>query len=68
MHMAGYSGTPLQSKLGIRAGFAVHVKDAPSDYLELLEPLRKGDAQRLSSTTTDLVHVFSARKAELAHS
>jgi len=64
--MAGYSGTPLPSKLGIRAGFAVHVKDAPSDYLELLEPLPEGVTFSRLSSTTDLVHVFSARKAELA--
>jgi hypothetical protein len=65
--MAGYSGTPLSSKLGIRTGFAVHVKDAPADYLKLLEPLPESVAfvSRISSTT-DLVHVFSARKAELA--
>ena len=62
----GYSGTPLPCKLGIRAGFAVHVKDAPPDYLKLLEPLPEGVTfvSRISSTT-DLVHVFSARKSEL---
>jgi hypothetical protein len=65
--MAGYSGTPLPSKLGIRAGFVVHVKDAPPDYLRLLEPLPEGVTfvSRISSTT-DLVHFFSARKAALA--
>jgi hypothetical protein len=64
--MAGYSGTPLPFKLGIRAGFAVHVKDAPFDYLRLLEPLPE-DVTFVSriSSTTDLVHVFSARKVEL---
>ena len=64
--MAGYSGTPLRSKLGIKAGFAVHVKNAPTGYLELLEPLPEGVTfvARLSSTT-DLVHGFSARKSEL---
>jgi hypothetical protein len=67
--MAGYSGTPLSSKLGIRAGFAVHIKDAPRDYLNLLEPLpeRVTFVSRLSSTV-DLVHVFSARKSALARS
>ena len=64
--MAGYSGTPLPSKLGIRAGFAVHVKDAPSDYLELLGPLPEAVTFTRLSSTTDLVHVFSARKTELA--
>ena len=63
----GYSGTPLPSKLGIRAGFTIHVKDAPSDYLILLRPLPEAVrfVSRMSSTT-DLVHVFSARRAELA--
>jgi hypothetical protein len=63
----GYSGTPLPSKLGIRAGFAVHVKGAPPGYLDLLRPLPATVTfvPRMSSTT-DLVHVFSARKAELA--
>jgi hypothetical protein len=67
MRMAGYSGTPLLSKLGIRAGFAVHVRDAPPDYLNLLEPL-PGSVTFVSriSSTTDLVHVFSTRKSELA--
>ena len=65
--MAGYSGTRLPSKLGIRPGFAVHVKDAPPDYIHLLEPLPEAVTfvTRISSTT-DLVHVFSARKSELA--
>ena len=64
--MAGYSGTPLPSKLGIRAGFAVVVKGAPPDYQKLLEPLPEGVTfvSRISRTT-DLVHVFSARRAEL---
>jgi hypothetical protein len=65
--MAGYSGKPLWSKLGVRAGSVVHVKDAPPDYRDLLEPLPEGVTfvARMSSTT-DLVHVFSANKAELA--
>jgi hypothetical protein len=65
--MPGYSGTPLSSKLGIRAGYAVYVKDAPREYLTLLEPLPEGVRfVTHMSNTTDLVHVFSARKATLA--
>jgi hypothetical protein len=37
--VSGYSATPLPSRLGIRAGFALHVKNAPPDYLDLLDPL-----------------------------
>ncbi len=64
---AGYSGTPLSSKLGLRAGFSVHVRNEPSGYRELLEPLPDGVAfvSRMSSAT-DLVHVFSVKRAELA--
>lgn len=37
--MAGYSGTPLAKKLGIRAGDVVAVIDGPADVPALLEPL-----------------------------
>ena len=65
--MAGYSGVPLWSKLGIRAGFVVHLKGAPANYRDLVDPLPEGVtfASRMSGST-DLVHVFSTRKAELA--
>src|SRR5687767_99216 len=65
--MAGYSGQPLSSKLGVRAGSVVHVKDAPPEYLDLLKPLPEGVTfvARMSNTT-DLAHVFSVSKAELA--
>ena len=65
--MAGYSGTPLAKKLGIKAGSEVVVVEGPSGYRKLLEPLPDGVkfATRLSATS-DLVHVFATRKAELA--
>ncbi len=65
--MAGYSGTPLAAKLGIKAGFEIHLAGAPDDYLKLLEPLPEGTkiAARLSRNT-DLVHVFTLHKVELA--
>lgn len=65
--MPGYSPVPLASKLGIRPGMAVYVKGAPPDYFKQLEPPPDGVTfvSRLS-TNTDLVHVFSLRRAELA--
>ncbi len=64
---AGYSGTPLAKKLGIAEGSIVVVVDAPPDYLQLLEPLPQGVVFAASvSPETDLVHVFSDRKADLA--
>lgn len=37
--MAGYSGTPLPKKLGIRAGSKVALLDAPQDFIARLEKL-----------------------------
>jgi hypothetical protein len=65
--VAGYSGTPLAKKLGIKERANVVAVGAPRGYRELLEPLPA--AVRFSSKvdrTTDLVHVFSTRKSELA--
>jgi hypothetical protein len=65
--MAGYSGTPLAKKLGIKAGNRVLLAGEPDHYRKLIEPLPDGVTfvSRLSDST-DLVHVFSAKKAELA--
>ena len=64
--MAGYSGTPLAKKLGIKVGNKVLLVGAPEGFPKLLEPLPEAVqfVARLSMST-DIVHVFSARKAEL---
>lgn len=64
--VTGYSGTPLVKKLGIKAGAEVYVAGAPENYLNLIAPLPDGVkiVSRLSRTT-DLVHLFSSRKASL---
>lgn len=36
--MAGYSGTPLAKKLGIKPGFRVRTSNAPGNYLDLIDP------------------------------
>ena len=57
--MAGYSGTPLSKKLGIKPGHAIHAIAAPPGYRALLAPL-PGDvtfAPRLSQAV-DVVHLF----------
>jgi hypothetical protein len=40
--MAGYSGTPLAKKLGIKEGHTVGVINAPDDFDGLLDPLPDG--------------------------
>jgi hypothetical protein len=72
---AGYSGTPLAKKLGIRAGFKLLPINAPADYLELLEPLPENVVLLDSAESdVDLAHLFTnsrdelfARLAELRH-
>ena len=65
--MAGYSGKPLSAKLGIKAGSEIYLVNPPEGYLTLVEPLPEGVklAARLSKNT-DLVHMFTSRKTELA--
>ena len=62
----GYSGTPLAKKLGLKAESNLVLVGAPDTYLALIEPVPKGVtiAARISRTT-DVVHVFTTRRAEL---
>jgi len=39
---AGYSGTPLAKKLGIKPGFDILTINPPVDYLRLVDPLPEG--------------------------
>jgi hypothetical protein len=63
----GYSGTPLAKKLGFKPGHRVSAPGAPPNYRKLLAPLPDGiEFQARMSKTTDIVHLFTASKAELA--
>ena len=64
--MAGYSGTPLADKLGIKGGMSLCTASAPSDYKTIVDPLPAGVTFVARATrTTDMVHVFASRAAEL---
>lgn len=64
---SGYSGTPLAKKLGFKPGQRVSAPGAPPNYRQLLAPLPDGiEFQARVSRTTDLVHLFTTSKAELA--
>ena len=67
MAQAGYSGTPLVKKLGIRPGMRVALLAAPERYVEdVLAPLPEDVAVRTSLRGTfDVVHLFVERRAEL---
>ena len=63
--MAGYSGTPLSQKLGIKAEQKVVTIGAPAGYAELLAALPEAVSfTREAWAGTDFVHLFiSERKA-----
>lgn len=62
---AGYSGTPLARKLGIKDASAVLPINAPKDYRKLLAPLPEGVRFISRASEAHLVHLFTARKVEL---
>jgi hypothetical protein len=64
--VAGYSGTPLAKKLGIKAGANVCLSHAPRHYGGLVAPLP--DGVRLVgrvNDATDLIHMFVTRRKDL---
>ena len=65
--MAGYSGTPLAKKLGIKERHKVHVLGEPKNYRALLEPLPPSvEFTSKPDQSTDVVHVFTIERAGLA--
>jgi len=65
--MAGYSGTPLAAKLGLRAGSNLVLAGAPDDDMALIAPAPEGmQVGTHMARTTDIVHLFSTRRVELS--
>ncbi len=66
MANAGYSGTPLPQKLGIKAGMTLHVVDAPMDYAALIAPVgtKVAFATRLTRDV-EVLHAFATKKGRL---
>ncbi len=64
---AGYSGTPLSGKLGLKPGMKVHVVHEPEGYRDWLAPVPTGlvFSSRLGPDTA-LVHLFVDAKRDLA--
>ena len=63
--MPGYSGTPLATKLGIKADSIFLPVNAPDDYKELIGETGTTFASKLTKSVS-LVHLFTASKSELA--
>ncbi|MCB1306329.1 MAG: DUF3052 family protein [Leptospiraceae bacterium] len=67
--MAGYSGTPLVKKLGIKPDHAIVVRNCPMDYRDLVpnipETVSIGKHWRKG---LDFTHIFSKKRKELESS
>ena len=64
--MPGYSGTPLPKKLGIKAGFRVHLVDAPPEVrTELNAELAGCEPVRDGKTPLDFAMLFTKSKTTL---
>src|SRR4051812_38733705 len=65
---AGYSGTPLAKKLGIKPNQRVFTINAPKDYAKLVAPLPDGAtiASRTASEPLEFAHVFARAAKDLA--
>jgi CheY-like chemotaxis protein len=63
--MAGYSGTPLSKKLGIRDGHSIVLVNSPERFERKLEPLPSGAHIFEDPTTANVAVLFAASEAEL---
>jgi hypothetical protein len=62
---AGYSGTPLVAKLGIKAGARAQIVNPPADFSETLGSLPEG-VTLVSRGSVDFGMLFSTKRTDLA--
>jgi hypothetical protein len=65
MSAAGYSGTPLPRKLGIKPGHRVLLVDAPDGFAETTLGALPGDAVIGEHPTADVIVAFCTGRAEV---
>jgi hypothetical protein len=64
--MAGYSGTPLPKKLGLKPGMTLVAIEAPKEYRSWLGQIPAGLAiVSTSNTRVEAAHIFATKKAIL---
>jgi hypothetical protein len=58
--MAGYSGTPLQKKLGIKSGMMIFVSEPPELYFDWISPMPDNiTVSKKLVKDTDFIHLFA---------
>ena len=62
---AGYSGTPLPKKLGIKPGTTLATLNAPADFAATLGPLDDVRIRRDTRGRWDLLVLFVTRRSDL---
>jgi len=61
--MAGYSGTPLLKKLGIKPDFKIVLRNEPAAYLDWISPLPQGvSVIKKVAKDVDFVHLFVVQR------
>jgi hypothetical protein len=65
MKPAGYSGTPLARKLGIKENYSIKLVNAPEYYFNLFSDFPK-QVITTAKRDIDFIHYFSKDKATLA--
>lgn len=64
--MAGYSGTPLAQKLGIKPAMTVSVMNEPANYRQLFGEGADGvEFSDRTRTDSSFVHLFTTSRSEL---
>lgn len=66
MTLSGYSGTPLEKKLGLKGGFKIRLINQPEYYYTLFSDL-PSDIKELTDIKgrKDFIHYFALSKAQL---
>jgi hypothetical protein len=66
MNSAGYSGTPLAKKLGIKEGFTLKLINLPENYFNLFADFPKEvKIATKEKSNIDFIHYFSTNKLNL---
>jgi hypothetical protein len=65
MKVAGYSGTPLAKKLGMKEGYLVRFINQPDYYLDLFTDLPPIKQTNNKKTLKNLIHYFVETQSQL---
>ena len=64
---SGYSKTPLTKKLGLKAGFKIHLNNVPDYYIDLFDELPKNlvFTKAIGVLNLDFIHAFFTQEENL---